>query len=455
MKDFQTTNSAMTPKLPRRNFLGAMLAGAVSTALLTISGEAGSHPSESGENLLFNPPEGVNSPAGSPKGIKPGRVAWAYDKEACTWDGETGFWWQDEYNNQQRITAMVSGTIRSVSDKNSDEEAWKAIFSWFNQSYGRGPRGYIPGEKVAIKVNMNNDRRSYDDTPWINSSPHLVNAMLDSLVHHAGVPEGDIIVFDSSRYFTPHFYDCIHHAFPGVVMIDGYGGLPGRQQAVWTEGQITYAVPNRCGTSVAACAIGAGYLINMYIAKGHPFSGVTLSGKNHYGTINGREHAMIKGFNTGYGHYNPIVEVMGHRDMGGKTLLNICDLLYGCYHSDSIPIRWNMPPFNGNWPSSILVSLDPVANDSVATDFLTAEFDRRSDIPSGVNTGFKVDMRNCDTVLHEAALADNPPSGSIYAPHGDGIRLTSLGVHEHWNNPVDKAYSVNLGKGPGIELVQV
>ena len=31
--------------------------------------------------------------------------------------------------------------------------------------------------------------------------------------------------------------------------------------------------------------------------------------------------------------------------------------------------------------------------------------------------------------------------------------MTSLGVHEHWNNPTDKQYSRNLGTGEGIELV--
>jgi hypothetical protein len=63
-------------------------------------------------------------------------------------------------------------------------------------------------------------------------------------------------------------------------------------------------------------------------------------------------------------------------------------------------------------------------------------------------------MRNCDAVLHEAALAGNPPSGSFYAPNGDGVRLKSLGVHEHWNNPKEKMYSRNLGTGEGIELVK-
>jgi parallel beta-helix repeat protein len=55
--------------------------------------------------------------------------------------------------------------------------------------------------------------------------------------------------------------------------------------------------------------------------------------------------------------------------------------------------------------------------------------------------------------MHEAALAGNPPSGTVYDPEGDGIPLTSLGVHEHWDSPVTKRYSRNLGADEGIELV--
>ena len=62
-----------------------------------------------------------------------------------------------------------------------------------------------------------------------------------------------------------------------------------------------------------------------------------------------------------------------------------------------------------------------------------------------------------DDYLHEAALANNPPSGTFYDPdHSGNIkRLPSLGVHEHWNNTKDKKYSRNLGTGEGIELVAI
>jgi hypothetical protein len=53
------------------------------------------------------------------------------------------------------------------------------------------------------------------------------------------------------------------------------------------------------------------------------------------------------------------------------------------------------------------------------------------------------------------ALAPNAPSKTIYDPAKTGKSLASLGVHEHWNNATDKKYTRNLGKGAGIELVNV
>ena len=54
-------------------------------------------------------------------------------------------------------------------------------------------------------------------------------------------------------------------------------------------------------------------------------------------------------------------------------------------------------------------------------------------------------------------MANKPPSGTFYDPDHEGnvTRLASLGVYEHWNNPMDKEYSRNLGTGNGIELVKL
>jgi parallel beta-helix repeat protein len=119
--------------------------------------------------------------------------------------------------------------------------------------------------------------------------------------------------------------------------------------------------------------------------------------------------------------------------------LYFIDALYSAVHQGGNVIKY--VSFGDDWCSSLFASQDPVAIDSVGLDFLRNE-PRCTDV-----TGYP------EYYLHEMALADNPPSGEFYDPERDGIGLASLGVHEHWNNAVEKKYSRNLGTGDGIELV--
>src|SRR6202789_699376 len=101
---------------------------------------------------LFEPPL---SPLGVARGVVPGRVTWAHDPAAVTWDG-TGSWWTDANNHQAVIDRMVSRSIRGLTNQKSDAQAWNSIFHYFNSTHDRGNIGYITGEKVAIKANLNN-----------------------------------------------------------------------------------------------------------------------------------------------------------------------------------------------------------------------------------------------------------------------------------------------------------
>jgi len=133
---------------------------------------------------------------------------------------------------------------------------------------------------------------------------------------------------------------------------------------------------------------------------------------------------------------------MGHKDLGGKTMLFLVDGIYGNKFVNGIPAyKWSLAPFNNNWPNSLLASQDGVAIDAVGLDLAITEW---PDAP---------DMKFSDFYLEEMALANNPPSGSVYDPERDGTKLNSLGVSEHWNNPIDKKYSRNLKTGNGIELI--
>jgi hypothetical protein len=189
----------------------------------------------------------------------------------------------------------------------------------------------------------------------------------------------------------------------------------------------------------------------MSLLKGHPTCGFTCTAKNHYGSVDGRDHASyINTWQHKMGIYNPFVDLIGASHLGGKTVLFMIDGLFGIRDANDPVIAefagWKNL-FGGHWSSSFFMSQDPVAIDSVGYDFLRSEFG--TFLASSHGGGHEV---NADNYLHEAAHAANPPSGTVYQP--DGVRLASMGVHEHWNNATDKKYSRNLSRrGTGIELL--
>ena len=150
----------------------------------------------------------------------------------------------------------------------------------------------------------------------------------------------------------------------------------------------------------------------MSLVKGHPTTGVTLTAKNHYGTVDVRDHSeYVNSHSHPMGIYHPFVDMIGSRQLGGKTLLFVLDGLYGIRDvNDNVAEHGHWEKlFHGEWLASIFMSQDPIAIDSVGLDFLRTEF------PLGRFTDFEP-VKNADNYLHEAALADHPPSGTVYAP---------------------------------------
>jgi hypothetical protein len=397
--------------------------------------------------LRSSPFDSPLAPLGVPRGIVPGRVTWAHDPAAVTWDG-TGSWWEDAHNHQSVIDRMVSNSIRGLTDQKSDALAWTAVFQHFNRTHGRGNAGYRTGEKIAIKANLNNTT-GHGTIDRLNSSPHLILSLVQQLTGPGRVPQSSITVFDSSRFIPDNLYEKIHREFPGVLFVDHIGG-DGRLKAEFKPNAIPYSITSRNASGLDTTVVEAAYLIDAALLKGHVSSGVTLCAKNLFGatSINPDWH---KNAHDGFPHnrdgspsYSAVVDFLGHKDLGEKTILFLVDGLYASDSADPPPARkWKMTPFNDAWPSSIFLSLDGVAIDSVGFDFLTSEW---TDLP---------DIANADNYLREAALANAPPSKTVYDPERDGVRCGSLGVFEHWTNGKEKRYSRNLGRAHGIELFQV
>jgi hypothetical protein len=439
-----------------------------------------------GDGSWYEPSDPALDPQGVPRGLFPGRVVWHYNPDATSWDGVTGNWWG--YIDQGHVETMLSDCLRDLVETADDAAAWDMLFRHYNLNHGKGDTGYQVGEKVVVKLNLNKcSSQSYSDNGTF-TAPQLVLALLRQMVNEAGIDDAEITFYDATRYVPDVIYDLCKAEFSDVHFADLTGG-DGREQVQkdLVDGAMHWADDLEDPTEVGGvhpahlptCVTQADYFINLASLKGHGLSGITVCAKNHFGSFmadpdSGGElrqapknaglhpyiatHDYIKWdpawqfYKRDMDTYNPLVDLMGHADLGGKTILYLIDGLYAAPKQGATlgtDCKWESEPFcnKDGWTASLLASQDPVAIDSVALDFLRSEptIQEYEDVMDAGDT--------VDNYLHEAALADNPPSGAFYDPEGDGIRLESLGVHEHWNNPSERLYSGNFNPGTGIELV--
>jgi hypothetical protein len=442
---------------------------------------------------LFVPTDSANSPIGTARGIFPGRVVWMRDSTAAHWNGTSGNWWNDANTNQTAVDSMLSRSLQSLTGQSSDVASWNALFEYFNVQHNKGSVGYAAGEKIAVKININNSASVGGSGNASVASPQMVFSLLKQLVNNAGVPDSSITFYDLIRYMPDPIFSKCKAQFPHVHFM-GWVDTLGREKYVrdsstylhWSdsltlEKDASVSAKGGNRTFLPTAVSKATYLINLANLKAHSYAGMTCCAKNHFGTLSvdddfgnpyiwaphaaGVHTYVVVHSGTQWsaqlvfakrpmGSYNALVDLMGHKDLGGNTFLFMVDALYAVKneHGDNLDntSRWKSAPFNNNWTSSLFLSQDNVAIESVCLDFLRTE-------QKANPTNYTLTTGAVDNYLHEAALANNPPSGTYYSPSGDSVRLQSLGVHEHWNNAVAKKYTRNLNPstGTGIEMVSL
>jgi hypothetical protein len=443
----------------------------------------------------FKPTDAPNSPMGVAKGIHPGRVVWVQDAKSTSWDGTTGHWWDDANTNEKVVQGMTSRMVRDLMGSKNDKQAWDALFRSFNETRKLGNSGYRPGEVIAIKINCNQDRSPEWGTPQVMPaggprgggppnaargggdrgaerpagargggmprgplnglpSPQAVEALVTQLIEAGGVRGEDIMIYDvtGGRNVGQPIYTRIransNKQFQAVKFLVGTDFDEGGRLSA-TPDMANPIQFSKAGVPVGYLAhrvTAAKYMINLALLRPHGMAGVTLTGKNHFGsvyfpndggwsprTLHNNVLRTLPG-----GSYNALVDLMGHRDLGGKTMLYMLDGLYTAEQNEGNVFKW--ASFGDHWASSLMASQDPVAIDSVGLDALSNE-------PRATQV-----RGSADNYLIEAALANKPPSGTVYNPNQTGV-LASLGVHERWNNGTDKKYSRNLGRKEGIERI--
>lgn len=434
--------------MDRRRFLTSTAAGlALTKGLVSCSGAAEA---------------AAREPLGEGRGIHPGRVVWVHDPKVTDWKSpEAGHWWEADHLSQDRVNTMMERAVCGLTGEKTALQSWDKLFRHFNQVRGKAGAGYQAGEKVVIKPNwvgmiwreghVDLKTRNFKDRQdYMNTAPQMIVALIAQL-KAAGVSSAEITICDTLACITNEFHGLIHAVFPEVRFVDFQGGA-GRDKAENSKLPLYWSPRAEVATvdTLPTCYAEAAYIVNFANLKAHTGAGVTLCGKNHFGSLirtpvqKGYFDIHPGSFSKQTGIYRPQVDLLGHAHLGGKTVLNLIDGIFsGVHPKDPLPQRMKLEPFDGHWSCSLFASQDPVAIDSVAFDFLHAGFE-----------GFPR-QTGVDDYLHEAALAHNPPSGTFYDPNHavPTTRLASLGAHEHWNNPQEKKYSRNLGLDKGIELV--
>lgn len=436
-------------------------------------------------------PDAPNSPMGEGLGINPGRVAWVYNP-AATRDNCTNGWGPDgkgdtadddgyflpKNTEKDVVKIMLDSAMLNLTGEKTVFDAWDKTFKYFNNKKGLGEVGYSPEQTIFIKINqgsaswlsdsktMNPTAASWAKDNYANSetTPQTILAVIHHLVTDCGVPQENIYVGDPIAHVYQYTIDIIKAEYPNIIFFDHNLSKMGRTLSKGqTISDVIYysdkgkSMPDAIGDKMYKEMYDADYMINIAALKAHARAGVTLCAKNHFGS-HGREGAphlhpgLIAPENdiqelTEYHMYRVLVDIIGHEKLGGNTLLFFVDGLWGGPEAVDKPVKWQMKPFNNDWPSSILISQDQVALESVCLDFLRQE---ASQNPLMKNRPF---FSAVDDYLHQAADKANWPENLVYDPEGDGTLLKSMGVHEHWNNSNDKQYTRNLATGTGIQLI--
>ena len=329
------------------------------------------------------------------------RVIHIHDTEATDWGFSTGYY--GNYVDQDVVNGMVDRGVMELAGASTISQAWRTLVP-----------GYASGKAIAIKVNLNNAFECNDSDNSIDALIHPVNAIVRGL-KQIGVAEQDIWVYEAVRKIPDRFVaGCL---YPNVRFFGGCRESPG-----WSSQDphalVTFHPPSGPAPSsirIPDVLINAAYLINMPIMKTHDSAGVSLSFKNHFGTI--RDPGLLHDYVfPGWSHfstqYSPYIDIHENPHVGAKTVLTVGDGLFGAWAGYTTPpTRWKT--FGNAAPNSLFFACDPVALDSVMYDFLAAETSIKS---------------NADSYLSVAADAGlgtfehGDPWGSGYS-HIDYLRI--------------------------------
>jgi hypothetical protein len=226
--------------------------------------------------------------------------------------------WAGGSPDPERVLQMLDEGMRTLADNGDAQAMWQALFE--------------PGERVLLKVNC----IAYGGP----TQPTVTYAVAQRL-QDAGLRAEDILIFDRTDRELQSAGYMLNDGGAGVQC---HGAMGEGSEAALTQARVRFF------QEIDNCDA----IINVPTPKQHSGAGVSVSLKNHYGSVNqpGRLH--------GNWCDPAIAELNAQDNIRKKTRLVVGAAL------QVSPADWNRPKRE----NALLLSFDPVALDTVARDIL-------------------------------------------------------------------------------------
>jgi hypothetical protein len=225
--------------------------------------------------------------------------------------------WAGDKTAQETVLKMLDAGLITLTGVADGPSAWRALFN--------------PGDRVLLKVNCIDS--------GLPTPPVVTYAVAQRLVD-AGLTPENILIFDrTNRELESSGYK-LNESGPGIRC---HGS-----QGAGTEAALSQATV-RFFKEFDECDA----VINLPLPRSHPFAGVTVALKNHYGSVN--QPMSLHGNSC-----EAAADLNAQPNIRDKTRLIVGSALLVA---------------SGNWrkpetEDSLLLSFDPVAHDTVARDML-------------------------------------------------------------------------------------
>lgn len=250
-----------------------------------------------------------------------------------------------EQINTKLVRIVVDEALIALTDTTSVQDAWAHLFPHLQST-----------DVIGIKVNSANSS--------LPSHPQVVYALAQSFVESLHVNPNNIIIWDRYSDELTRAKYTLNQTNEGIRCFGTIGTFASVLSALSSDADESED-ENIIGYDKSfAVDVGEGkqmhlskiltemctYLINVPVLKESPVPGVTLSLKNHYGSIDSPSLCHAGGCDPYIANLNNTPQI---RD---KTKLIVCDALFGIYQFGPIG-----PP---HWINrQLLLSIDPVALD--------------------------------------------------------------------------------------------